>query len=74
MAYYTTNTATPANEAGLLGRVWFSIGAFVKACADGPRWKREIEELQALSDAELARRGLKRDDIARHVIGAGYYI
>ncbi len=27
----------------------------------------EIQQLQALSDADLARRGIKRDDIVRHV-------
>jgi hypothetical protein len=34
----------------------------------------EVERLQALSDAELAKRGLRREDIARHVFRDLFYI
>ncbi|WP_071672417.1 hypothetical protein [Nioella nitratireducens] len=34
----------------------------------------EISRLQSMSDAELARMGLKRDDIARHVFRDILYI
>jgi len=33
---------------------------------------RQVASLNALSDEELAARGLKREDIARHVL-SGYY-
>jgi uncharacterized protein YjiS (DUF1127 family) len=35
---------------------------------------RQMQALQDLSDAELAERGIKREDIARHVFAASAYI
>lgn len=34
----------------------------------------EVERLQAMSDAELAKRGLRREDIARHVFRDLFYV
>ena len=38
-----------------------------------PRLRR-IEALQKLSDAELAERGIRREDIVRHVFHDVYYL
>ncbi|MEM9050197.1 MAG: hypothetical protein AAGC92_15945 [Pseudomonadota bacterium] len=35
---------------------------------------RQVEALMALSDKELAARGLKREEIARHVFSTSYWI
>ena len=35
---------------------------------------RRIEKLQALSDAELTKLGLKRDEIVKHVFRDIYYV
>ena len=35
---------------------------------------KEIERLSAMSDADLARRGLKREEIARHVFRDVFYV
>ena len=35
---------------------------------------REVERLQAMSDTELAKRGLRREDIARHVFRDLFYV
>lgn len=57
-----------------LPRVALWIGTFVAnlghalAMASGAQARfDEIQRLQALSDAQLATRGLKRDEIVRHV-------
>lgn len=34
----------------------------------------EVERLQTMSDAELAKRGLRREDIARHVFRDLFYV
>jgi hypothetical protein len=55
------------------------IAAFFRALAHGIRQGRtaqarfdRVQRLQALSDAELARRGLKREDIVRHVFADAF--
>ncbi|SFE85058.1 DUF1127 domain-containing protein [Roseivivax sediminis] len=35
---------------------------------------KRVQHLNALSDAELAKRGIRREDIARHVFGDILYI
>ena len=42
--------------------------------AESSHRMREIERLQAMSDEELAERGLKRDGIAHHVFRDVYYV
>jgi len=37
--------------------------------AETNSYLREVEYLQSLSDAQLAQRGLTREDIVRHVFG-----
>ncbi|WP_121630220.1 DUF1127 domain-containing protein [Tropicibacter alexandrii] len=49
------------------------IRAMVNIAESNSRVKR-VEALQALSDAELAARGLKRDDIVKHVFGDVMYL
>jgi hypothetical protein len=51
---------------GLLGR----LSDWVKTCADYYAASAMYEELSRLSDAELHRRGLTRESLARHVCAA----
>ena len=55
---------------GLLGRLAApfraAFGALVTVAEASPRL-REIERLQAMSDADLAARGLTRDRVIQHV-------
>jgi hypothetical protein len=46
------------------------IGAWASACADYYRAAALYDELRGLSDAELQRRGLSRDTLARDVCQA----
>jgi len=57
-----------------LGRVFRAIGTALITLTEANARVRRAEELQSLSDAELAKRGLKREDIARHVFGDMFYI
>lgn len=58
-----------------------SLRAFFAAIGRGLVWlgenntrMRQIEHLTSLSDAELATKGLKREDIVRHVFRDTFYI
>ena len=67
----TAHTATHANERkGILQRLYDGM---VWIAERNPR-VRQAEQLQAMTDAELAKRGLKREDIARHVYRDLFYL
>lgn len=72
MAVLTANHHSA--PAPFLNRVLAGIGnALVAVGEANPRLKR-IEALQRLSDAELAKKGLRREDIVRHVFHDVYYL
>lgn len=51
-----------------------AIGAALVRSAENTGRMRRLERLRAMSDAELAKMGLRRDDIVRHVFRDLYYI
>lgn len=60
---------TPLGAIGdILGGIW---NALIRVGEANSRVQR-IEALSALSDAELAARGLRREDIIRHVMSDFY--
>jgi hypothetical protein len=72
----TTIRTTPRRDAGkaVLAKIGAGIGAgfaaamrFLCDLSNARQCALEVERLMALSDAELARRGLKRDEIVRYV-------
>lgn len=77
----TTTTNLNARTHSALDRLLATTGAFfsgigtslVKA-AEADRRIRTFNALMEMSDAELAAKGLKREDLARHVFGDLYYI
>lgn len=68
-APYTT-TAPTSPLAGLGNRILSALTAIAEA---NPRM-REMERLSAKSDADLAKMGLKREEIVRHVLRDSLYI
>ncbi len=72
MAYASTqNTRTRSNP---LKAIWNAlILAMETTCEVNGRTKR-INALMSLSDAELARKGLRREDVVRHVFADRLYI
>ena len=70
MASITTNTITlPASALVRLGQK--ALNALVWLAERNPRY-REMMRLSNMTDAELARMGLKRDDIPARVYGARF--
>ncbi|MCI5097269.1 MAG: DUF1127 domain-containing protein [Rhodobacteraceae bacterium] len=51
-------------------RILHAIGAFLVAVAENNDRVRQVEFLRNLSDQELAARGIKREDIVRHVFAS----
>ncbi|SDY17856.1 DUF1127 domain-containing protein [Citreimonas salinaria] len=72
MAHITTTA--PHSAAGFFHGLGNRILSFLTAIAESNSRMREAERLNAMSDAELARIGLKREDIARHVFRDMYYV
>lgn len=61
---------TGTEEAGrlLLGNLHMLAAAWLQTCADYYAASAMYEDLAGLSDAELRRRGLSRDSIARDAV------
>ena len=57
-----------------LNRVFNSILNFLVSISMAQSRVRQIEFLCALTDQELAQRGLTRQDIVRHVYRDAYYV
>ncbi|MFC3616190.1 DUF1127 domain-containing protein [Lutimaribacter marinistellae] len=74
MANITTNN--PASTGFLSGISGFfaAIGNGLVKIAENDSRVQRAQTLNALSDAELAQRGLKRDEIVAHVFRSSYYV
>ncbi len=73
MAYTTANTA--ADRSGNpLTTAFAAIGNWLISISESTARARRVEQLQNLSDAQLAELGIKRQDIVRHVFRDLYYI
>ena len=59
----------PEARPGLLGRIWRGLGE----CSLGAARLRQVEALRALSDEELAARGLTREEIVHHAFRDLYF-
>ena len=64
MAYAATQKAS---NGFTFSRAIDAVASFLASIAESNGRVREVERLNAMSDAELARRGLKREEIVRHV-------
>ncbi|MDE4133159.1 hypothetical protein PXK00_08550 [Phaeobacter sp. QD34_3] len=79
MAYTTHHTAPAASASAvsvlkILAKPFVVIGNGLIAMGEANDRSRKVRTLMALSDAELAERGLKRDEIVQHVFSDVYYI
>lgn len=71
MAHVQATTAPAINPiAGVFNRI---LDALISVSETNHR-VREVERLQAMSDDQLAKRGLRREDIARHVFRDLFYV
>ncbi|MCR9125770.1 MAG: DUF1127 domain-containing protein [Rhodobacteraceae bacterium] len=75
MAYFTTHSDARTNPIlDAVGAALTSVGNAIVAISEANSKVRQAEALHALSDAELAARGLKREDIARYVFADSYWV
>lgn len=74
MAHVTTNAPIAHSVLGLFSRAFAGFGAALIRMAESSSQMRQINALQALSDAELAERGLRRQDIAHYVFSGSYWV
>ena len=65
--YALAKNSFPARARDLLDQFFAGIGQGFNAYATARSRMHQIERLNAKSDAELARMGLTRDEIPRHV-------
>ena len=73
MAFYTEsidNTAKPS----FLARVLRGTNQFFANLANAQNRTNTVERMQKLSDADLAKMGVRRQDIVRHVYSDIYYL
>lgn len=68
-----TNTAY-APRTNVFAQIGNGIMNVLVAMAEANGRVKQIDRLQSMSDAELARRGIKRDEIAHHVFRDVYYV
>ena len=66
--HHLPHTTTAAStEPSALASFWSSVRSWIETCADYYAASATYEQLSRLSDAELQRRGLSRDTLAREV-------
>lgn len=73
MAHAATHSASWSPLAALSG-AFAAIGGFFTSVAMANSRYQKVVELQALTDEQLAERGLQREDIVQHVFSNAYFI
>ena len=75
MAYTTLNTTTGFSFARVLSNIKTGYIRWVENVADRRMepYQLRIAELKALSDAELEKKGLRREEIEMRVLGRFFY-
>ncbi|MGY9046200.1 hypothetical protein P775_25715 [Puniceibacterium antarcticum] len=68
----TTSTSTSIGHS--VGNFFEGILNFLVRIAESNGRMKAVERLNAMSDAELAARGLQREDIVRHVFRDMFYV
>jgi hypothetical protein len=69
MADISTNTVMATSAGNPIIRAFSWVGNLLVKMAEANPRMRQAEALAALSDQDLAKRGLRRQDIAMHVFG-----
>ncbi|MBB97693.1 MAG: DUF1127 domain-containing protein [Rhodobacteraceae bacterium] len=64
---YATQTSAPAGILSAVQHFFGSIGNALVAVAEANPRMKKVQALQRMTDAELAERGIKREDIVRVV-------
>ena len=73
MAFFTTHSTSTMEREGWFRRFMARLGAAFEAQAYASSRRDRIEALEAKSDEELARMGVRRDEIAHYVFRDLFY-
>lgn len=73
MAFFT-DTIDNHPKSALHTRIWQGLGRFFANLADAQNRTYAVERMQDLSDHDLAKMGVRREDIVRHVYRDIYYV
>ncbi len=65
--HLSSTKASGADEPFVLASLWSGVGQWLRTCAHYYEAAATYEDLARLSNAELKRRGLSRDTLARDV-------
>ena len=65
----TTPTSAPISLGKILSAPFRAIGSFFVAIMENNSRIKRVDALNAMTDEQLAKRGLRREDIVRHVFG-----
>ncbi|MGR3562750.1 MAG: DUF1127 domain-containing protein [Heliomarina sp.] len=74
MAYTSTHGADVSAVPGAFSRFFNAVLNGMTSIAENHPKMRQAAALQAMSDEELAKRGLKRDDIVKKVFANSFHI
>lgn len=67
MAYASDTYIQHASSSNIFVRAWRGVAGFMVRLMENDRRLKQIEALQAMSDAQLAERGLRREQIVNYV-------
>ncbi|SMO36460.1 DUF1127 domain-containing protein [Paracoccus laeviglucosivorans] len=67
MALQTTEFSPALSVPTLFDKFFGAVRTVFSACVDAQSRRKQVEELQAKSDEQLAKMGLTRDRIVHHV-------
>ncbi len=73
MAHYSTEHAAFGPVSNPISRFFATIGNALVLMSTANARVRQVEQLQSLSNEQLAERGIRREDIARHVFRDLYW-
>lgn len=73
MAHATTNTTISIPVFSMIGRAFSAFGHWLVRIGEANPRIKAVQALNAMSDEQLAARGLKREDIVRHIFKDVYY-
>lgn len=74
MAHVTNHAPAHGSVLAPINRFFAAIGDALVNMAESSSKMRQVKALSALSDEELAKRGLRRQDIARYVFADSYWV
>lgn len=74
MTELTQTLPTAATQGNIVSRMFNAYLRWAVALAEGNARVRAVRTLSEMSDEALAERGLRREDIVRHVFSDSYFV